>query len=88
MSLMTPSEQYLHNLIMEKIENYEKVNTKNIDKIISNKIKEYGMIVTKNDAKEIVKAIMPEINELVSEIIKEHFRSLAKHILEKFNSKE
>ena len=42
----------------------------------------------KQDVNEIVKAIMPEINELVSEIIKEHFRSLAKHILEKFNSKE
>jgi len=69
MSLMTPFEQYLHDLIMEKIENNEKVTAK-------------------QDVNEIVKAIMPEINELVSEIIKEHFRSLAKHILEKFNSKE
>jgi cell fate (sporulation/competence/biofilm development) regulator YlbF (YheA/YmcA/DUF963 family) len=69
MSSMTPFEQHLNDIIMEKIENNEKV-------------------VTKKDAKEIVKAIMPEINILVSEIIKEHFRSLAKHILEKFNSKE
>ncbi len=69
MSSMTSFEKHLNTIIMEKIENY-------------------GMIVTKEDAKEIVKAIVPELNELVSEIIKEHFRSLAKHILEKFNSKE
>jgi RIO-like serine/threonine protein kinase len=69
MSSMSPFEQHLHSIIMEKIQANEKT-------------------ITKKDAKEIVKAIVPELNELVSEIIKEHFRSLAKHILEKFNSKE
>jgi cell fate (sporulation/competence/biofilm development) regulator YlbF (YheA/YmcA/DUF963 family) len=52
------------------------------------KIENNEKVVKKKDANEIVKAIIPEINELVSEIIKEHFCSLAKHILEKFNSKE
>jgi uncharacterized protein (DUF697 family) len=69
---------------MSSMSQFEKL----LNKTILNKIKEHGMIVTKEDAKEIVKAIVPEINELVSEIIKEHFRSLAKHVLEKFNSKE
>ena len=69
MSLMTPFEQHLNALIMEKIQENEKV-------------------IAKKDVNEIVKAIMPEINELVAEIVKEHFCSLAKHILEKFNSKE
>lgn len=69
MESMTPFEQQLNEIIIQKIKENEK-------------------IITQKDAKEIVKSIMPEINELVSEIIKEHFRSLAKHILEKFNSKE
>ena len=59
-----------------------------LNDIITERIKENEKVITQKDAKEIVKAIMPEINKLVSEIIKEHFRSLAKHILEKFNSKE
>ena len=61
---------------------------RHLTSIIIKKIEENEKIVTKKDANEIVKAIVPELNELVSEIIKEHFRSLAKHILEKFNSKE
>lgn len=69
MSPMTPFEQHLNDIIMDRITENEQV-------------------LTKKDAEEIVKAIVPEINKLVSEIIKEHFRSLAKHILEKFNSKE
>jgi len=69
MSSMTPLEQHLNTIIMERIKANEKA-------------------ITKKDANEIVKAIMPKINELVSEIIKEHFCSLANHILEKFNSKE
>lgn len=56
--------------------------------LIMEKIENNEKDTAKQDVNEIVKAIMPEINELVSEIIKEHFRSLAKHILEKFNSKE
>jgi len=66
---MTPFERQFTAIIMEKIEENEKV-------------------ITKKDANEIVKAIVPELNKLASEIIKEHFCSLAKHILEKFNSKE
>lgn len=61
---------------------------KQLNNIIIKKIKENEKVITEKDAKEIIKAIIPEINILVSEIVKEHFRSLAKHILEKFNSKE
>jgi histone H3/H4 len=61
---------------------------KQLNNIIIERIRENEKVIAKKDVNEIVKAIMPEINELVSEIIKEHFRSLAKHILEKFNSKE
>ncbi len=61
---------------------------KHLHNIIMEKIKQNEKPVTKKDAKEIVKAIIPEIDKLISVKVKDHFCSLAYHILEKFNSKE
>ena len=69
MSAMNPLEQYLNEIIDQKLKNHE-------------------ISITKKDANEIVKTIIPEIDKLISVKVKEHFCSLAEHILEKFNSKE
>ena len=52
-----------------------------LSNLVKKIIKDYDSELTKNDFKEIVNEIIPEIDRIISMKIKEHFIELAKYIL-------
>jgi len=54
-----------------------------IKKIINDVLDEREEKVTEQDAKEIIKAIIPEIESLVSKVVLNHARAIATYTLER-----
>lgn len=56
--------------------------------LVSDELKKLEVNLKEAEAKQIIQAIMPEIDILVSKRVKEHFIELANFINEKFTVKE
>lgn len=54
-----------------------------IKKLIAEAMDEWNVKVTKEDAEEIIKAIKPELEKMVSKVVLKHLKSIAKYTLEK-----
>jgi len=52
--------------------------------LIEEKLQEHVVRITQEEVREIVSALIPDINELVSNEVKKHFKILAQYALEKF----
>lgn len=54
-----------------------------IKKLIEEAMDEWDVKVSKDDAEEIVNAIKPELEKMVSKVVLKHLKSIAKYTLEK-----
>lgn len=52
-----------------------------INKLIDEKLKMHDSSLNEEDAKEIVKFLMPEVEKAVSKIVLKHLRAIAKYTL-------
>jgi ribosomal protein S20 len=63
------------------------VNSNPMENYIKNLVKEeldtWEAGIKKEDAQEIIKAIMPELETLVSKVVLKHFRAIAKYTLDR-----
>lgn len=69
---------------MEKNESIDKNSGKEIVEIIEKIIYEREKEITEEDIKEIIQEAIPDIDELISKKIKQHFREISQYIFEKF----
>jgi len=61
---------------------------KALEGMVKNIIKENQARITREDAKIIIKELLPDLDELISKKIKEHFVALAYAIQTKFQENE
>jgi glutamyl-tRNA reductase len=54
-----------------------------IKNLIEEALEEWEANIKKEDADEIIKSIMPELETLVSKVVLKHLKSIAKYTLEK-----
>ena len=54
-----------------------------IKQLIKEALKEQENTIKKEDADEIIKAMMPELESLVSKVVLGHLRAIAKYTLER-----
>jgi DNA primase large subunit len=70
-------------LIESKNSFYELLDSE-IESKINIALEEKGEILTRDEVKEIVQEIIPEIHKITAQIVKEHFNALATYIIENF----
>ena len=54
-----------------------------INELIDKRLEEWDTNLTKEDAVEIVKSIMPQLEELVAKVVLKHLRALLDHSTKK-----
>lgn len=54
-----------------------------IKSLIDKQLKERDENIKKEDAEEIIKAIMPELESLVSKVVLKHLKAIAQYTLDK-----
>jgi hypothetical protein len=59
-----------------------------IRSLIKDELKNIDVILKKEEANEIVKAIMPQLDSLIADRIKLHFSELAKMVQQKFGGSD
>ena len=59
---------------------------KSIDEVVKNSVKSLNKKLTEQEIKDIVINIMPNLDQMIANKIKEHFTMIAEFIQEKFKS--
>jgi len=59
-----------------------------VEEVVENILKSRDDKIKKEDAEEIVKAILPDIEKIVSKIVLQHFKALASHVQNNFRDPE
>jgi len=59
-----------------------------IKSLITEQLKLQEEKIKKEDAEEIIKAIIPELEKLVAKIIKKHMKEIANYILDKVKKED
>ncbi|MFW9871829.1 MAG: hypothetical protein ACFFG0_01920 [Candidatus Thorarchaeota archaeon] len=62
--------------------------TQHLKSLISDELKKQEYQLKENEAQQIVKALIPEIDKLISERVKQHFIELADFMKEKFSKEK
>jgi len=59
---------------------------KSIDEVVKNSVKSLNKKLTEQEIKDIIINIMPNLDQMIANKIKEHFTMIAEFIQEKFDS--